>query len=288
MKNTIKTCCLNLLLGILILAGCSNPALERVEIPASNGTGTVSVRIGTGEGAARTLAPANLPEFSKYTLTFTGPTAHDAVDISSSTSASVELAVGTWTITATAYTGATGSYTEVARGSASVTVNAGSNAPADIMLAPLNEVGTGTFRYSIGVPYGTTASFAMVTADGELVDNGDIYLPSGYATGDFTLPSGQYLMNVRLMLDEKAAGRTEVVHIYPDMITEGVYSFTVDDFMVVVSLSEGDWIDGASTTSGVVKWYSFIASEGSSYQVQWNTLEYGDGTYTEDHKKPTI
>jgi hypothetical protein len=270
MKNTIKTRCLNLLLGILILAGCSNPALEQTETPAIAGTGAVSVRIGTVEGqfkdAARTLAP-ELPAFSKYTLTFSGPEAQDPVDISSGTSASVELTVGTWTITATAYTGTT----PIAQGNAEVKVNAESKTPADIILAPISEA-PGKFSYSIDVPANATGSLVIVKADGSSVVNGTIDLEVGPNSAELDFHSGQYLMSVRLtMPDGKAAGRTEAVHIYPSRTTEVKYSFAEYDFEMVVPLSNNIPVTGTIATSRNVQWYSFTAAEGSSYQVQWNT-----------------
>jgi fibronectin type 3 domain-containing protein len=274
MKNTIR-CCLNLLLGILILAGCSNPVLERIETPASNGTGAVSVRIGTVENAARTLGPAAPSWNLTYTLVFSGPEAHNAVDISSgNTNALVELAVGTWTITATAYAGRT----EVAHGSATVAVIAEANNSANIILVPSGE-GTGTFHYSINVPSGATGSLVIVTTDGTPVDGGNIELGSSNIN-NLSLPSGQYLMSISLTLDGEVAGRTEAVYIYSGMTTDAVYSFTKRDFSMVVPLSESVWTNDEIITSGEVKWYSFVATEGSTYQVQWNTSEYGDGTKT--------
>jgi hypothetical protein len=45
-------------------------------------------------------------------------------------------------------------------------------------------------------------------------------------------------------------------------------------------LSDNTWTDGEIATSGDVHWYSFTASAGTSYQVQWNAQYYGDGTKT--------
>jgi fibronectin type 3 domain-containing protein len=48
----------------------------------------------------------------------------------------------------------------------------------------------------------------------------------------------------------------------------------------ITALSDNTWTDGEIVTPVDVKWYSFTASEGSTYQVQWNTRYNGDGTYT--------
>jgi hypothetical protein len=48
-----------------------------------------------------------------------------------------------------------------------------------------------------------------------------------------------------------------------------------------VSLSPNVWADGSIAAEGDVKWYSFTASAGKSYQLIWNAgTSYGDGTKT--------
>ncbi|MDR3171754.1 MAG: fibronectin type III domain-containing protein [Treponema sp.] len=268
MKNIIKTRCLNLLLGILILAGCSNPALEQIETSARTGTGAVSVRIGTVEGqfedVARTLAPVAPPEFLRYTLTFSGPEEHEAVDITFGTSASLELAVGEWTITATAYT----DETAVAQGSVTVTVHTGSNTPANIILTPVSG-GTGTFSYSIDAPTGVTGTLVVVTAEGVAVSGSPFTLTEGPNVDNLSLSSGQYLMSVRLTLDGKAAGRTEAVHIYSDMTTSVEYRFTGHDFSEIVNLVAGEWQDG-TISSGDELYYRFTAATETDYTITWD------------------
>jgi uncharacterized repeat protein (TIGR02543 family) len=76
------------------------------------------------------------------------------------------------------------------------------------------------------------------------------------------------------------AGRTEVVHIYNGLETAAVYTFTDNDFGVVVgSLTDGVWQDGNMTVSGS-EYYRFPVTTGKTYAMYWNTQNYGDGEKT--------
>jgi fibronectin type 3 domain-containing protein len=52
------------------------------------------------------------------------------------------------------------------------------------------------------------------------------------------------------------------------------------DSSVLTELSPNDWTNDEISEQWETKWYSFTASEGSNYKVQWNTAYYGDGTQT--------
>ena len=97
-----RTLYIGVVLGLLSLAGCMNPLdPPPEEAPAAQGSGRVVIRV--GGVSARTVAPAT-SGFTKYTLSYSGPGGHEPVDVTGG-SASVELPVGDWTITAAAYTG---------------------------------------------------------------------------------------------------------------------------------------------------------------------------------------
>jgi formylglycine-generating enzyme required for sulfatase activity len=76
------------------------------------------------------------------------------------------------------------------------------------------------------------------------------------------------------------AGRTEVVHIYNGLETAAVYTFTDNDFgLVVGSLTDGVWQDGEITVSDY-EYYRLPVIAGKTYAVYWNSYYYGDGEKT--------
>jgi hypothetical protein len=282
MKNCIKGLYAALLITIAGLSGCENPLNQAPAPDRSGNYGYVAVKIETPHKAnasmARTIYP-DLSGFTKYELSFSnGPESHAAVVVNPAVNSPIELAVGEWTITATAFIGTEGAYTDVAQGSVTITVNPGQTTESGVTLGPI--IGeAGIFSYSIAVPEGATGNLVISTPEGAVVNNGNISLASGSTTSStMNLPTGQYLMSVSLTLGEKRAGRTEALHIYPYMTSPVEYQFFPYDFQLVTVLSPNEWTEG-TLSSGEVHWYKFTASEGSTYQVQWNDC-YGDGTKT--------
>jgi hypothetical protein len=156
-----------------LAAACSNPAAEAPKTE----TGRILVNIGiAGEAAldpagsrsaaarwegspARTVVPTGLSTgtFSKVEALFTatGGGTNQGPTVISGGAATVDLAVGTYTVTITAYTGSTGSYTAVAEGSVSgVVITQAQPSSVDVLLGPKTGSGTGTFTYDLTVPAG--------------------------------------------------------------------------------------------------------------------------------------
>jgi hypothetical protein len=202
--------------------------------------GRVTIQMGS---PARTLKPALTP--SKYELAFTGPegASHDRVDITTGTTATVDLAPGAWTIDVTAFTGTGDAAKKAAQGSAAVTVTANATAQAAVILTPYTGegAGTGTFGYSVTYPAGIDAGTLVVTkTDGTAVANGTVNLLEGTKkTGSLTLAAGPYKMQIRLTAkDGMIAGRTAALHIYPGLNTPASYDFTGADFVAFAEMAD--------------------------------------------------
>jgi hypothetical protein len=249
MKGMMKHIITGLVLGAAaVLAACSTPLIGKPETRDVRGSlGVVTVQVGE---AARTLQPA-AAGFSSYELTFAGPAgaSHATVTLTNKTSETVELAAGSWTITATAFTGTGAAAKKAARGSVTLIVTAGDNNAA-ITLSPYTEAdaAAGTFTYALSYPAGLNSGTVVIAkADGTAVDGGTVTLPvtGTTASGTKDLAPGQYKMQIRLEAkDGLIAGITEALHIYPTLTTAAAYTFTAADF---VAFAEVDNVTVAGT-----------------------------------------
>jgi hypothetical protein len=217
-------------------AGCGAPLEPPRKTPAIPGKGSVAVSIAgaAAKESARTIAPG-IGGFTKYTLTFSGPEAHDPVDINIGSSVTVELWPGSWTIGAAGYTGTAGSYVEAAEGSARVNVVEGEIAPVSILLGPKSTAaGTGSFSYSITLPGGASGSLRLATAEGGAVAGGTLALSAGTNTGAQDLAPGHYLARLRLEKGGDYAGFTEALHVYSGLTSVlSPRTYTDSDFTAV-------------------------------------------------------
>jgi hypothetical protein len=235
LKNfSLKIIYLAFVLSVAGFTGCLNPFERPEEVSAFRDKGRIVVSIGsdTNGAQARTIGP-DAAKFAKYTLTFSGPEAHDPVDIVGGSSVAVDISPGSWTIGAVGYTGTTGNYTAVAEGSAQVNVSEGETSPVIVVLEPKSTAaGTGTLSYSITVPAGVTGSLVVTTAAGGGVSGGTIPLTAGTANaGTKTLAHGQYLVRVRLGKGGIYAGFTEALHVYAGLTsTLPARTYTDNDF----------------------------------------------------------
>jgi hypothetical protein len=213
-----------LLTGLLVFTGCFN-ALTAPETAAPGETGTVEILIG-GAGSARTLAPS-VSAFEKIELVFrsySGSNSNDKVTLSGAaitTSTSVELDPGTWSVTATAYAEgkpsilgtylATGTYSPYALTTAvspsTFNVVAGETVQIPIVLFyGANQDLRGTLDYSVTLPTvdGTTytptitlaasASNSMDTISGNNSPT-NLLLDVG-RSGEVDLPAGRYTLTI--------------------------------------------------------------------------------------------
>jgi hypothetical protein len=242
MKKHISILCA--LMGVFALAGCNNPltGAKTQGSGASGVTGAVAVTIqmpeAAGSGAysatARTLYPASLGvyNFSRYELSFSdGPATHEPVELDIGNSPTIALAVGSWTITVTAYN----AEAAAARGSAAVEIAENATAQASITLGPVPGGANGTLSYAVTVPAGAEGSLTVWTTTGGVVAQVTLAAETNEDTLD--LPSGEYLLFISLDKNGNHAGQTEALHIYSGLTSEASCAFTEDDFIAAQTLN---------------------------------------------------
>jgi hypothetical protein len=222
---------LGVLAGVLVFTACEHSVSGGSR---QSGTGTIKVSIGVVEQieTARTVHP-EVSGFTRYALSFEateGGAAHDPVVVTGG-SAEIELVLGTYTITAKAYTGTDPNFTAVAKGvKAGVAVTEGDNSPVQIFMSPdTDEGGEGTFSYSITVPGGASGTLT-ITKNNEVVGS-PVNLTAGTANGTVSLAAGTYRVSVRLSKPvDSEAGVVEALHIYKGMTSSFTKTYTDNDF----------------------------------------------------------
>jgi hypothetical protein len=238
--------------------------------------GRVAIVIGD---SARTVAPGT-EDFTKYTLTFSGPGVHADVDASGG-SAEVELSVGEWTITATGYTGEDPDCTAVAEGSVTVTVSS-EGTQANIPLKPKTSGVQGTFSYALTTTAVTSRELIISEADGTVIDTITL---TNTSTGTKDLDPGQYLVRIRLQSgtgdSAKYAGLTEVLHIYSGMTSTLTKDYTAADFNIAV----GTGFDLTSLVTAPVKWAKPVTTFSTSAENQDYT---GSLAWRESNGEPAV
>ncbi|MDR3356411.1 MAG: leucine-rich repeat domain-containing protein [Spirochaetaceae bacterium] len=253
-------------LGIFaVLAACQN-----IYSPSPKETGSVTISLGFGDavappqaalsapggalpGVARTIHP-DLGEaaevFTKYVISFaaiSGGAAHADITVEpGATPEPVILAVGTYTITITAYTGTDPDFVAAAKGDAGVTVVQGENTEAAITLEPVSGGADGVFSYDITVPDAAeTATITITNQDGtevittpptplDLTEGG-----AGQKTGTINLPPGYYIVRISLTKGSEGAGYREVLHIYSGLTSALTDVFTAEDFAELTAVNSG-------------------------------------------------
>ncbi|GHV30656.1 hypothetical protein AGMMS4952_17990 [Spirochaetia bacterium] len=270
-----------LLLVLPLLSSCPNGAesvpflVEPASLPLAPGMGRVLVS--TGRGQVRTLMPET-PVFTKYTLAFTASEKNtvevaltESGDISSLEGPGgyqVDLEEATWNLDVTAWTETAGVYRKAAKGTASVTVTAGSIAattpsPIPIIPYPIDSTeAEGTFKWTITLPPslssagGDTAKL-ILTKDGTLLPSIHLidYAAGTLSSGSVSLAAGYYDVTVLLAKGTTMnAGRSEAAHIYPGLETKWTFGFTDGDFVSMKYLAGTARVnDGTnSVTSGAI------------------------------------
>jgi hypothetical protein len=210
------------------------------------------VVVSIGVAGERTIAP-DTGEFTRYTLAFSGPEDYDTVELYRG-SAVIVLPSGSWTISATGYTGTNGAYTAAAEGrSAQVNVDGGGTSQAAIVLGPLaTAAGKGTFSYSISTPPGAAGSLVIAAAEGGVLVGGTIAVTAGTTSaGTKDLDPGYYWARLRLEKDGEHTGFTEALHIYAGLVSAlPARTYTDSDFQKTASIEE------QTMTPLIGVWYS--------------------------------
>ncbi|AEF82863.1 CotH kinase family protein [Leadbettera azotonutricia] len=240
----------------LILAGCSIP-LDHPAAPVPS-DGKARVTINLFRDNARTLLPQT--PFSGYSLSLTNgdkePVSHDNINTDS---ISMDLELGTWKINAAGYVEIGGIVYEAAAGEKEVEVMSSDDLTIDIDLYIPPAGGKGKFYYNIGLPQDVTLSTASLTLKA-LSEGGSDYSfnllkDSGRSPRTIDdLSSGYYLMTITAGNGILSTGKTDVVHIYPGMLTEAKgadFSFTSADFSAAVLLQGEASVDSGYTVKSV-------------------------------------
>jgi hypothetical protein len=218
MKNLKKTirAALGGLALILLAAGCADILNSPGAPEAKPGRITLTI----GSGPARTVTPG-MDQFEKITLSFAGRdgSADLAEADASAGSATVDLPVGAWDVTAKAYLQSADT-TPAAASAAHVISWNGTTVTGDpaFILEPTGS-GDGTLRYTVTVPGGLTlagsGSRIRLEAGGEALDLND----SGFTGGvhpisatetnkSVSLAAGSYTVDILLV--ENGTGHTAV------------------------------------------------------------------------------
>jgi hypothetical protein len=238
-NNYIPLC---MALAVMVLAGCADV------LAPQNAEQGLKITIANGETNPRTALPN--PVFTRYELSFKGPAgashANVSVNVNAGSVVINDLAAGRWTITATGYVTINGREYAAADGAQEITVQPGTPQNATITLLARQEGEKGSFSYSVNYPaakviFGTLEIYPF-SGDGDRAEC-DLLTEK---QGSISLSPGYYVMSIRLGDGIHMAGVTEIVHIYPNMATEGTYNFTEDKFIEALKVTNpsDDVIDG--------------------------------------------
>jgi hypothetical protein len=244
-----------LVAGVLILGACFNP-LAPPAIGEEGGSGSLTITVGGTPDLVRTLYPR--AEFTRYVLSFTPndgqPPYADVPLIGQSTKVITDLPLGSWDISAKGFVTIEGQDYEAASQTQRVEVT-GETQIIDFSITakPIDSGGRGYFSYSVDFP-AAKVDYAVLTfthpsdpdgwppvqtnpATGLAENITSIDLKVEGTTDTIPLAPGYYLVRVQLRNPIQAAGRTEVVHIYPNLETKGEFVFHDEDFVDLITLS---------------------------------------------------
>jgi hypothetical protein len=279
-----------LLAGLFLVASC----FTGLETPEAPGEGKGLVRVFVG-GNQRTLLP-ELPELKAlyYTLVVS---AGGMEDVSASIptggdGASVELAAGTWTVTAKGFVSeaaAGDAAAALVEGSAPVEVAAGTDVSVRIPLSLRATLSaTGTLHYEARAlgeleldPDTDTADLVInPLSEGASPAVSLSLLEQDKDSGDIPLNAGYYRLSVSWSKYDSAssrsirAGKTDVVHIYDSLTTrweDEVNTYPYYSLSVCESITDLlEVIDGVDSATEANPYY--VALRGSYTVAELNTL----------------
>ncbi|MDR2094238.1 MAG: CotH kinase family protein [Treponema sp.] len=239
------------LFAAALLANCESPLTAPLSPDGSSiqgtGRGAVVIHISDGNAGQRTILPSTA--FSHYTLTFTSEGKAPVTLSSENTRVEVDLESGSWDITVKGYVTIGGTPYLAAQGRKTITVTPGTPVNVSIVMTiAADPAGEGTLSYAIGLSPNLEGSLSKALLVLEPLDGGaktEINLKEEAGTGTLTLESGFYILKIQLENGYQAIGKTEVVHIYPNMETQAAYTFGSGDLTRVVPIS------GRAVTGGV-------------------------------------
>jgi hypothetical protein len=242
-----------LVAGVLILGACFNP-LTPPAIGEAGGPGSLTITVGGTPDLVRTLYPR--AEFTSYELSFSpndGQEPYVPVTFTGQNSTVITgLPAGSWDISAKGFVNIEGQVYEAASETKEdVVITGGTDQTIifNITAKPMTDGGRGYFSYSVEFPDAKVdyAYLNFTAPDDSQVQTNPaagapehitaIDLISDGTTGTIPLTPGYYLVRIQLGNQYQAAGKTEVVHIYPNLETRGEFVFRDEDFADTITLS---------------------------------------------------
>jgi spore coat protein CotH len=233
------------LFAAALLVNCENPLTAPLNPGGSSvqdaGRGTVVIHISDGNAGQRTLLPP-AAAFSHYTWTFTSEGKAPVTRSSENTTVEVDLERGSWEVTVKGYVTIGGTPYLAAQGRKTITVTPGTPVNVSIIMTiaadPAGEAGTLSYDIDLSLETASLSKALLVleSLGGDYKTEIDLK-EAGKRTGTLTLESGFYLLKVQLENGYQALGKTEVVHIYPNMETKAAYTFGSGDLTRLVPIS---------------------------------------------------
>jgi hypothetical protein len=229
----------------LFAAGCDNSILESGQDRDQKALALITLSGAAAPSAsARTIIPGAVSFY--YTLEFkAGESVITAAISDGSVTKQVELAPGTWNVTARGYENAADASdpaNAVVTGSATITAIAGTLVEATVTLnAVVNETGEGEVFYDIRFPESVeTAALTLSPTGVGSVQKKDL-IGSGANTGYLSAPSGYYRLTIDLSYYDsgestiRQAKKSAVIHLYDGLTTEISETFAAADFAEIPS-----------------------------------------------------
>ncbi|MCL2765868.1 MAG: formylglycine-generating enzyme family protein, partial [Treponema sp.] len=230
----------------LLLSGCPNFLVPGGE------SGTILISINGQD--ERTIMPSTiLNDFVQYKLDFTAETdGNEDFSVTWEDGFGIlELAVGEWEVTVTAFLegenlGETVQLLEAAKSEPkSFTVNAGDNPPVNIELLPLED-GEGTFSWNINFNGSFVNAEMQIWRIGKggnpdtlLGENTVVFINNSQPQGEnlekeFILDAGEYRVIFTLANNNETVKISEILHVYKNMESNFTYTFTDRHFPVAL------------------------------------------------------
>ncbi|GHV88377.1 hypothetical protein AGMMS50267_07370 [Spirochaetia bacterium] len=256
-NKTIKLVCLMTALAAMVIAtGCNN-FLTPDEAGAKLAAGKGLVTISLGSPAARTLLPklADLG-IDSYSIDLTDTAAGTQTALAWDGTSPLELDAGSYSFTLTAMKGESA----VATGaSTNFTVSAGVSTPVTITLVfdPPAAGQEGTLDYVItnNITAPLDASDGITVVLRALSDGAKTPVGTDSLTGTKTdVPAGYYLVIATLSAGTQEAVKSDVVHIYQDLVTKFTWTFEDADLHAAEVYLSGTLTGGVS--AGTVTVYA--------------------------------
>jgi|GEM_PF-1730117 len=228
-KKTFAFALLFSLCSFIFFSACQN-LLEPPKM-ADAKTGTVELSINGNGNKGRTIMPSDaVNEFVKFNLDFVAKTNGnmDSSDEWTNNTGTIELKVGTWELTVTAYLDGD---VAVAQKTVTFTIVPGTPVSCDVRLEPVTG-GTGTFSWEITAGetiVGATAAMDIKPVDESTSLEQDDFIFVNTTTawaGSFDLDAGQYRVVFSISVDGEVRVFSETLHIYNGMESCYVKTFT--------------------------------------------------------------